>query len=130
MIKQDYIIRMIQEIISAIAEVLLKRKKLNINDMNEYNNIAKQVLGMNFSELSATDSKEIIDTYSGNDEGTDKIELIAVSMLLMSEEENNDMLLKSRLKQSGAELLKHVKQNSNNFSLQREALIKLININN
>lgn len=130
MIKQDYIIRMIQEIISAIAEVLLKRKKLDINDMNEYNNIAKQVLGMNFSELSAINSKEIINTYSENDEGTDKIEFIAVSMLLMSEEENNDMLLKSRLKQSGAELLEHVKKSSNNFSLQREALIKLININN
>lgn len=129
MIKQDYIIRMIQEIISAIAESILKRRKLEIRDRNEYDNIARQVLGMNFSELSTTDSKEIIDRYSGNDEGTEKLEFIAVSMLMMSEEEDKDLLLKSRLKQSGAELLKHVQQNSHDYSLQREALIRMINMN-
>ena len=57
----------------------------------------------------------------------DKIELIAVSLLLFSEETANDqLLLKSRLKQNGLFLLKYLQQNSNSYSIQREMLMKMI----
>ena len=59
-----------------------------------------------------------------------KLELAAVSMLKLSEEvEKDNLLLKSRLRQEGAQLLKYIQQNSGNYSLQREFLIQLLQTN-
>lgn len=128
MIKQDYIIRMIQEIISSIAEVLIKRKRLNLDKKEEYNEIAKQILGQDLAELSYIDTDNLIKEYSNIDDGINKLELIAVSMLLMSDETENDLLLKTRLKQNGIDLLKFVSHNSKDYSLQREALINIMKV--
>lgn len=57
----------------------------------------------------------------------EKLELIAVSLLLFSEETHeNNLLLKSRLKQDGIFLLKYLQENSNSYSLQREFIINMI----
>lgn len=45
MIKQDYLIRMIQEIISLIVNALLKKKKYRWNEWTEYDGLTRQILG-------------------------------------------------------------------------------------
>ena len=44
MIRQDYIIRMIQEIFAAIANLILRRKHISKSDWEEYESTARQVL--------------------------------------------------------------------------------------
>lgn len=45
MIKQDYLIRIIQEIFTAIANMLLKRKKITQKEWSEYEDTAQKILG-------------------------------------------------------------------------------------
>ena len=52
MIKQDYLIRMIQEIISLIVNALLKKKKYRWNEWTEYDGLTERgntVFPANFS---------------------------------------------------------------------------------
>ena len=51
MIKQDYLIRMIQEIISLIVNALLKKKKYRWNEWTEYDGLTRQILGFPTDEL-------------------------------------------------------------------------------
>lgn len=127
MIKQDYIIRMIQEIISMIVTVIIKKKRLDNKELEKYEYNTHEMLGVSPKELMDISTDEIISQYSTSENGMDKIELIAVSLLLFSEETANDqLLLKSRLKQNGLFLLKYLQQNSNSYSIQREMLMKMI----
>ena len=127
MIKQDYIIRMIQEIISMIVAAIIKKKRLDNKELEKYEYNTHVMLGVSPKELMNISTDEIISQYSTSENGMDKIELIAVSLLLFSEETANDqLLLKSRLKQNGLFLLKYLQQNSNSYSIQREMLMKMI----
>lgn len=126
MIKQDYIIRMIQEITSMIANALIKKGKLENKELENYEYNTHAILGISPEELTAMETDEIISRYSTSENGMDKLELIAVSLLLFSENTDNDApLLKSRLKQEGLFLLRYLQQNSNSYSIQRELLIKM-----
>ncbi len=126
MIKQDYIIRMIQEIISMIVAAIIKKKRLDNKELEKYEYNTHVMLGVSPKELMNISTDEIISQYSTSENGMDKIELIAVSLLLLSEETANDqLLLKSRLKQNGLFLLKYLQQNSNSYSIQREMLMKM-----
>ena len=59
-----------------------------------------------------------------------KIELAAMTLLKMSDETDADHLLqKSKLRQEGMELLKYVQKAGNTFSIQRVALINLLEMN-
>lgn len=112
MIKQDYIIRMIQEIISMIVAAIIKKKRLDNKELEKYEYNTHVMLGVSLKELMNISTDEIISQYSTSENGMDKIELIAVSLLLLSEETANDqLLLKSRLKQNGLFLLKVTIQN-------------------
>lgn len=127
MIKQDYIIRMIQEIISMIVTAIIKKKRLDNKELKKYEYNTHEMLGVSPKELMDISTDEIISRYSTSENGMDKIELIAVSLLLFSEETAHDqLLLKSRLKQNGLFLLKYLQQNSNSYSIQREMLMKMI----
>ena len=127
MIKQDYIIRMIQEIISMIVAAIIKKKRLDNKELEKYEYNTHVMLGVSPKELMNISTDEIISQYSTSENGMDKIELIAVSLLLFSEETANDqLLLKSRLKQNGLFLLKYLQQNSNSYSIQREMIMKMI----
>ncbi len=127
MIKQDYIIRMIQEIISMIVAAIIKKKRLDNKELEKYEYNTHVMLGVSPKELMNISTDEIISQYSTSENGMDKIELIAVSLLLLSEETANDqLLLKSRLKQNGLFLLKYLQQNSNSYSIQREMIMKMI----
>ena len=110
MIKQDYLVRMIQEIISAIARAILNKKKIRQQDLDEYDLLARQMLGFPVKELATMDVQELIDRYASEEDRMSKIELASVYLLRFSEEVEDDILLKSKLRQDGTRLLKYVQQ--------------------
>lgn len=129
MIKQDYLIRMIQEIISLIVNTILNKKKFRKQEWIEYDTLARQILGLPVEQLLSMDIKEIIAQYDEDPVKIGKIELAAMNILKLSEETENDILLKNKLRQNGLQLLKYVQTEGKAFSLQRDYLIKLMEIN-
>lgn len=130
MIKQDYLIRMIQECIALIVEALLHKKKVRQKEWDEYDAMTREVLGIDTHELLNADSQTLIARFAGNEGQTEKLELAAVSLLKLSEDVTPDNpLLKSKLREEGTTLLKHVQLHSHNYSLQREMLLRLLDTN-
>ena len=86
MIRQDYIIRMIQEIFAAIANLLLRRKRISQTDWEEYESTARQILGVPPEQLAQMECKELLDQYHEDKDGIEKIELAAMMMLKMAED--------------------------------------------
>ncbi|MCI6213939.1 hypothetical protein [Bacteroides heparinolyticus] len=130
MIKQDYLIRMIQEIITLVVNAILNKKRIQQKEWKEYDAMAEQVLGLSSKELLNIDIQELIEKYKEETDRTDKIELAGINMLRLSEEIEDNILLKSRLRQDGFQLLKYVQKEADAYSLQREYLIKLLETNN
>ena len=64
MIKQDYLIRMIQEIISLIVNALLKKKKYRWNEWTEYDGLTRQILGFPTDELLSMNTQELVERRS------------------------------------------------------------------
>ncbi|WP_368109632.1 hypothetical protein [Bacteroides salyersiae] len=130
MIKQDYLLRMIQEIISLIANAILNKKKIRQQEWVEYDCLTGQILGFPAEQLIGMDMQELIEQYEGDPNRMGKIELAAMTLLKMSDEADADHLLqKSKLRQEGMELLKYVQKAGNTFSIQRVALIHLLEMN-
>lgn len=130
MIKQDYLLRMIQEIISMLVENLLYKRKIRKKDWDEYDHLTRQILGMDTCQLLNASSEELIARHNGSPDGLNKLELAAVNMLKLAEDvEDNNLLLKSRLRQESVSLLKYIQQHSASYSLQRDCLINLLEIN-
>ena len=127
MIKQDYLIRMILEIITLIANALLNKQKIRPQNWVEYDCLTQQILEVPSDQLKDMLPQEIIDKYEDDINRMGKIELAAMTLLKISDElENDNLLLKSRLKQNGTELLKFVQTQGDTFSLQRMSLISLL----
>lgn len=124
MIKQDYLVRMILEIITLIANALLEKKKIRPQHWVEYDCLTRQILGIPAEELKDMNAGEIISRYEGDTNRMGKIELAAMTMLKISDEmEDDHLVLKSKLRQEGIELLEFVQQQGDTFSLQRMTLI-------
>ena len=131
MIKQDYLIRMILEIITLIANALLNKQKIRPQSWIEYDCLTQQILEVPSDQLKDMSPEEIIDKYEDDTNRMGKIELAAMTLLKISDElENDNLLLKSRLKQNGTELLKFVQTQGDTFSLQRMALINMLESEN
>ena len=127
MIKQDYLIRMILEIITLIANALLNKKKIRPQNWVEYDCLTRQILEVPSEQLKDMPPEEIIDKYEGDTNQMGKIELAAMTLLKISDELNTDnLLLKSKLKQNGTELLKFVQSQGDTFSLQRMSIISML----
>ena len=130
MIKQDYLIRMIQEIISLIINAILNKKKIRKQEWTEYDCLTRQILGIPSEQLICMDMQELIERYNGDSNKIGKIELAAMTLLNISDEmENTELLQKSKLRQDGLRLLQYVQKESNEYSIQRDALIKLLETN-
>lgn len=129
MIKQDYLIRMIQEIISLIVNTILNKKKYKKKEWLEYDCLTKQILGFPTEQLISMSTQEIIDRYEGDSEKIGKMELGAMTMLKMSEEMESELILKSKLRQEGITLLKYVQKEDASYSLQRAQLIMFLEMN-
>ena len=124
MIKQDYLLRMIQEIITLLINALLNRQKIRKESWVEYDDITRQILGVPSENLVDMNAEEIISRYQDDPNQMGKTELAAVTMLKISDEMGDEQLvLKSKLKQDGLALLEFVQTEGNTFSIQRVALI-------
>ena len=127
MIKQDYLIRMILEIITLIANALLNKQKIRPQNWVEYDCLTRQILEVPSDKLKDMSPEEIIDKYEGDTNRMGKIELAAMTLLKISDELDTDnLLLKSKLKQNGTELLKFVQSQGDTFSLQRMSIISML----
>lgn len=129
MIKQDYLLRMIEEIISMIVTALFGKKKIKQSEWTEYDSIAKQIMGFETEKLTDMDADDVINSFENDNNRVDKIEMTAMIMLKMSEDIKENIVVSSRLRQNGLELLKYADRNSNMFSLQRKQIIALIEMN-
>ena len=127
MIKQDYLLRMIQEIITILINALLNRQKIRKESWVEYDDITRQILGVPSESLVDMSADEIIARYQDDPNQMGKTELAAVTMLKISDEMGDEQLvLKSRLKQDGLALLEYVQTKGDTFSIQRVALIAML----
>lgn len=124
MIQKDYLVRMIQKTISLLVQALLQKRKLGKKEIDEYQDMTEQILGITPEDLVNYNPDEIIKKYSDREENNDMVELAAMTMLMIAEElDNENLLQKSRLEQNGIYLLKYLQENSGMFSLQREEII-------
>ena len=124
MIKQDYLLRMIQEIITLLVNELLNRQKIRKESWVEYDDITRQILGIPSENLVDMSADDIIARYKDDPNQMGKIELAAMTMLKIADEmEDEQLVLKSRLKQDGLALLEYVQAESDTYSIQRVALI-------
>ena len=127
MIKQDYLIRMILEIITLIANALLNQQKIRPQSWVEYDCLTRQILEIPSDQLKDLSPEEIIGRYEGDTNRMGKIELAAMTLLKISDELGDEhLLLKSRLKQNGIELLKFVQTQGDTFSIQRMSIIQIM----
>ena len=127
MIKQDYLLRMIQEIITLLINALLNRQKIRKGSWVEYDDVTRQILGVPSESLVDMSADEIIDRYQDDPNQMGKTELAAVTMLKISDEMGDEQLvLKSKLKQDGLALLEYVQTKGDTFSIQRVALIAML----
>ena len=127
MIKQDYFLRMIQEIITLLVNVLLNRQKIRKESWVEYDDITRQILGIPSENLVDMDAEEIIKRYVDDPNRMGKTELAAMTMLKIADEmEDSQLILKSSLQQEGLSLLEYVQEKSGTFSIQRVALIGML----
>ena len=127
MIKQDYLIRMILEIITLIANALLNKQKIRPQSWVEYDCLTRQILEIPSDQLKDLSPEEIIGRYEGDTNRMGKIELTAMTLLKISDELGDEhLLLKSRLKQNGIELLKFVQTQGDTFSIQRMSIIQML----
>lgn len=127
MIKQDYLIRMILEIITLIANALLNKQKIRPQNWVEYDCLTQQILELPTDALKDMSPEEIIDKFQDDSNRMGKIELAGMTMLKISDElEADQLLLKSKLKQDGIHLLKYIQAQGDTFSIQRVALIQAL----
>ena len=127
MIKQDYLLRMIQEIITLLINALLNRQKIRKESWVEYDDITRQILGVSSENLVDMNAEEIISRYQDDPNQMGKTELAAVTMLKISDEMGDEQLvLKSKLKQDGLALLEYVQTKGDTFSIQRAALMAML----
>jgi len=127
MIKQDYLLRMIQEIITLLVNALLNRQKIRKESWVEYDDITRQILGVPSENLKDMSVEEIIQRYEDDPNRMGKTELAAMTMLKIADEmEDEQLVLKSRLKQDGLSLLEYVQAEGDTYSIQRVALIAML----
>lgn len=127
MIKKDYLLRMIQEIVALIVNALLNKKQMKEQEWKEYDDLTMQILGFPTSQLMEMETEEIIGRYQDQPDQWEKIELAALTLLKLSDEmESGHLVLKTRLRQKGIELLEQVQAHSPTFSLPRIQLLEML----
>lgn len=127
MIKQDYLIRMILEIVTLIANALLNKQKIQKQNWVEYDCLTEQLLDTTTTRLMEMLPEEILERYKDDPNAFGKTELAAMTLLKIADEmEVSNVVDKSRLKQHGVQLLDYVQRHEGTFSLQRAALIGML----
>lgn len=109
-----------------LVNALLRRKRIRQADWSEYDAMASQLLGIPVKQLQTADVDELADRYATEESGIEKMELASLYLLRLSEEVEDGLAFKSKLRQDGLRLLKRVHASSNTYSLQREMLIRML----
>lgn len=127
MIKQDYIIRMIQEILSLLVNVILKKKKLRQSEWEEYDNLTMRILDCSTEQMLEMSAEMLIEKYTNDREKFDKLELAAMYFIKVAEDMKDDNLVfRAKLQQEALKLLKYIQQTGDTFSLPRMQIIQLL----
>ena len=127
MIKQDYLIRMIQDILALLVNVLLNKKKLREQEWSEYDNLTTRILGCSTEDLLHAEANTLIEKYTAENNSLEKLELAAVYQLKLAGELKDDSLVyRAKLKNEALEILKYVQKEGNTFSLSRVQLINAL----
>lgn len=130
MIKEDYLLRMIREIATMLVQMLLRRKLVRPEEWVEYDSLTRQLLGFETGRLAEMDAAGLESMFDGDRDRLGKLELAALTMLKMADEAGSgSLVLKSRLRHEGLELLKYVQGHGNEFSIQRMQLIAMLEKN-
>ena len=127
MIKQDYLIRMIQDILALLVNVLLNKKKLREQEWSEYDNLTTRILGCSTEDLLHAEANTLIEKYAAEDNSLEKLELAAVYQLKLAGELKDDSLVyRAKLKHEALQILKYIQKEGNTFSLSRVQLINAL----
>jgi len=110
-----------------LVNALLNRQKIRKESWVEYDDITRQILGVPSENLKDMSVEEIIQCYEDDPNRMGKTELAAMTMLKIADEmEDEQLVLKSRLKQDGLSLLEYVQAEGDTYSIQRVALIAML----
>lgn len=127
MIKQDYVVRMIQEILALLVNVILKKKKLRQQEWEEYDNLTTRILGCTTEEMLEMDAASLMEKYAHDADKFDKLELAAMYFIKVADDLKDDSLVyRAKLRQEALWLLKYIQENGNTFSLPRLQIIQLL----
>ena len=127
MIKQDYIVRMVQEILSLLVNVVLKKKKLRQQEWEEYDNLTTRILGCSTEQMLGMNASMLIEKYAEDADKYDKLELAAMYWIKVADDMKDDSLVfRAKLQQEALQLLKYIQENGNTFSLPRMQVIKFL----
>lgn len=130
MIKQDYLIRMIQDILALLVNVILNKKKLRQREWEEYDNLSTRILGCTTTSLLDMNAEQWIDKFKGDTDCFDKLELAAMYQLKIADElKDENLVFRAKLQHEALNLLKFVQEHGNTFSLPRLQIIQLLEKN-
>ena len=125
MIKQDYLIRMIQEIISLLVNVIINKKRLREQEWSDFDNLSARILGFSTEKLLHMDADELIEQYKGDPDFFGKLELAAMYQIKLAEElTDSSLFYRSKLQHNALQLLTYIQKESKTFSLSRIQVIQ------
>lgn len=127
MIKQDYLIRMIQEILALLVNIILKKKKLRQKEWEEYDNLTTRILGCSTEQMLEMNAAMLIEKYANDIDKYDKLELAAMYFIKVADElKDNNLVFRSKLQQEALQLLKYIQERTKTYSLPRIQIIQLL----
>ena len=127
MIKQDYLIRMIQDILALLVNVILNKKKLRQKEWEEFDDLTHRILGCTTEEMLEMNAEMLMDKYADDADKFEKLELAAMYFVKVSNELKDDNLVfRAKLQQEALQLLKYIQEKGDTFSLPRIQIIQML----
>ena len=125
MLKKDYLIRQIHELVRVLFELLLKSKGNSQKEEKEIFNQAYSFLNLTKEDLLERSSDQIIELFENETLGLEKLEL--VGFLLFNEFKFADDFKDEYLLQLSKDILTYVDRHSDSYSLERQMVFQQIN---
>ena len=127
MIKQDYLVRMIQEILALLVNVILNKKKLRQQEWEEYDDLTHRILGCSIEQMIEMDADELIQKYDNDVDKFGKLELAAMYFVRIANDMKDDNLVfRAKLQQEALKLLTYIQEKGDTFSLPRLQVIQVL----
>jgi len=120
MLKKDYLIRQIHELVRVLFELLLKTKENPQKEEREIFNQAYSFLNLTKDDLISRTSGQIIELFENETLGLEKLELLG--FLLFNEFKFADDFKDEYLLHLSKDILTYVDQHSDSYSLERQMI--------